>query len=1515
MSLINRVEISNFLNIHDSNPWAPSMRHIVMNLRGQSTAVQMENGTGKTRIAEALLLILSRDKAFYKNTKKFMAPVSQGRYSHIRLEFITSSVSADKMDMFTMAGEDIAGRCWVFGVCGNSGENEKLIFYSYPGTLEMCPVALKDEAKIILIPNDSFKESLKSLKGYRWNSGADDWKNDINSHMPNNSIQQLVEYQKKGGGDKAASLYSVKPGTNEPYAGAFFRKVIAPEIMVDVMGEFAEDDEWKLEETLFKGMRSLIKARIAMQNDKKELEKTRQALAVMDQVVNAAINAENARKEFEEDLAKISIEASLLTYLITKSPLPGVLRNNIPDGTIGEILKHIVVVPGEGPLVLDAGIEILTGLEPKRVNEVAARNSINHIGTSQVVEITCDQFGVTSEAGRKHSSYTLDNAIKLLGHSNRFAAGLNSEKAADILNKSFAWFDDRVDTNPFRHQYNALKKEIATAEQFIIDRTAKLEETGKTLESEKAKKEAFSVNEAAYQEMKQSACFTEEELSKPSETADKVKKELDDAEGDEKGHISKKAGLAEGYEKWSEFKTKHGEANPKQMRDDLKTSTTESEEKFNEIFGLHSSLHNDLQKHNSESKSLKDLERTCKSKIEKFEELIPGTEKFKETFGDVSPAGLANKVTKDRDSLTEEVNKLTKDRDRYKELINDLTAFRGNKEKVSDPDQWLKQIETERNGLTVDLNRKNETLIDLKRQRQDLETSPVTASEVSEKALNALPAGLKYEYLYKVIDPLKLAADRKSILLTYFSALLFAPVVNNLKDAEKAANALHDAKYPIPVFLKDELIKFATSEISTITAVEGLAYTHLAGIRTRAVACIVDPSIVPQEIAEKDEQIRTTGALIAGIKGRLAEIGPESEFVKTARKASEAVKEKAEERIIGIASELMNTEKPLEDAKRKASADAIGYINAMGNFLTLGGETAYLREVGEAKRLESEIEGLSRLIEGIKSQLEAIKHDLETAKEAFNAARKNELETLPFLNQVIAFIEQGGPNFMEQAPEEEGKIKERIEKARKKSRFDFGRAQVYLDTSGEGIKALEKRIEDLKTSITGLKEEINQKEEYLGHNRPKVYELKDTAKALDEAISAMLVQYRMVASLGSDLGTITLSEKGFEDHDLFKAADALLFYIDKPDSTKGNAGWLRNAANELGIQYKAKDARRSLSASRKALEDYRIAKSRYLSDVDNKKVTGLSGTEIEQMKEAGDNFHIIKNLQKRISVTVDAQQSTYDKSAAGADDHRKVVTDGMTRFTLKAKDRLETLKKTLRSTPEATFEIDVTIASQEDTANLSEMLAERVEHKQKEYEEEKARGIQIQSEDEHNASLIEFIRETIYKKLFIEPDIHVKHPAIRGGHKFRLTADCASTGQKTALSFMIMAKLAEFSINRGTHKDSRFRKKDKVENFIIIDGLFSDLSNELLIDEAMQALKYTRGSFQLIGLIHNPAYRNNDELFPSFITGKQFIDPNNPNGKKGWISMEHARDKKGPVTERHIGEVGVWNIGLNHRDN
>src|ERR1043166_4332448 len=162
MSVINRIEIANWLDLTRSREWNPDYRHVVLGFRGQSTAVQAHNGTGKKRMTQAILALRGRDREFTSNARAKMAPRSAPCGSHIRMEVLHG---LDASQAGRTEDGPTGGERYVLGIYGYSGEGQRVTFYKYDGRLEDCPVAIRDGHRVTLISDEAFRRCLKAAKG------------------------------------------------------------------------------------------------------------------------------------------------------------------------------------------------------------------------------------------------------------------------------------------------------------------------------------------------------------------------------------------------------------------------------------------------------------------------------------------------------------------------------------------------------------------------------------------------------------------------------------------------------------------------------------------------------------------------------------------------------------------------------------------------------------------------------------------------------------------------------------------------------------------------------------------------------------------------------------------------------------------------------------------------------------------------------------------------------------------------------------------------------------------------------------------------------------------------------------------------------------------------------------------------------------------------------------------------------------------------------------------------------
>ena len=277
MSVINRIEVTSLLNKHGdvSNPWDAKMRHLLLNLRGQSTAMNMENGFGKTTLSDALIGMLSRDRSLMSKVRRKMSPSRDGRpWTHIRVEFSYSSSHVGQSDILAAAGDSVGGtEQWVFGLYGHSDTDPG--FYFFQGRLEQLPISsMTADGKLQLFSNEHFQKSLKQLRPER-PKDRESWLDAISLHISRKELEQLASFQKEGGADKSQIFNAIKPRPGEKADQAFFYEVLAPQILAGAsQGETDESEEF-IEDLVINSGRNVSELRHKINEKTADLQRNR----------------------------------------------------------------------------------------------------------------------------------------------------------------------------------------------------------------------------------------------------------------------------------------------------------------------------------------------------------------------------------------------------------------------------------------------------------------------------------------------------------------------------------------------------------------------------------------------------------------------------------------------------------------------------------------------------------------------------------------------------------------------------------------------------------------------------------------------------------------------------------------------------------------------------------------------------------------------------------------------------------------------------------------------------------------------------------------------------------------------------------------------------------------------------------------------------------------------------------------------------------------------------------------
>lgn len=146
-------------------------------------------------------------------------------------------------------------------------------------------------------------------------------------------------------------------------------------------------------------------------------------------------------------------------------------------------------------------------------------------------------------------------------------------------------------------------------------------------------------------------------------------------------------------------------------------------------------------------------------------------------------------------------------------------------------------------------------------------------------------------------------------------------------------------------------------------------------------------------------------------------------------------------------------------------------------------------------------------------------------------------------------------------------------------------------------------------------------------------------------------------------------------------------------------------------------------------------------------------------------------------------------------------------------------------------------------------------------------------------------------RIFIKPSVQFVHVGMWDG-KTRPVQSGVSEGQKSALQMLWLIRESEYhlecAVRRHLGGGSKKKLRSRSQRVLFFDGLFSNLTDRRLIDEAFKGLGDADSSLQLIGLIHNPEYRNNSTIFPSYVVGRR-VGNRDVEGERSYVRFEDGR--------------------------
>ena len=1598
MSVINRVEIASLLNKHGdvSSPWAAKMRHLVLNLRGQSCAMNMENGFGKTTLSDALIGMLSRDRTLMHKTRRKMSPSRHGHpWTHIRVEF--NDTSGAQSDILAQAGDSVGGEQWVFGMYGHSDTDAG--FYFYPGRLEQLPVhSTTNDGKLQLFSNDHVQLALRQLKPER-PKDRESWLDAMSDHISRKELEQLASFQKEGGADKSQIFNAIKPRPGEKADQAFFYEVLAPQILAGAShGETDESEEF-IEELVINSGRKVSELRHQINENHKDLTRNEAKKNRLEELDKSAHQLSKARDERDQCRQQLGDQAACMALLVSRG-IPGVPVTDPDDG----LAQALAIRVGETtPLVSLATLADLIGTSASKIEGFLENRQLAGFRSDKTIVV---YHPSASWVGRTTRLYPADKALELLHDSHDLFKDDNHrvstlERLTDAID---GFFD--LDSNPFRENYLADREFQRTLRAELTE----LKDQRRTLEREwealQSRDKAFTDNETVYTDALKEGLFSEQELEDPDATEQSVK-QLHKAVSEEYDRFLQAEGrFSAQAENWQHFLREFGEQltpadvlQEKSLQvDQLASMVADQQEQEEHLLATERQLVQqcqqierqlpDLQRDSEQLAALKDSfdqvsrqypdesadgltqrleqhQRACRKEhdelavqrsqwqgqLASLQTLLPDYQAFAQLFPDMPPQNLEDQLRAQEVTLLDTVRQQEVQVNELQLLVADLLQFQ-QELPGDDPQQWLAMAKEAYPQRLTELEQSKSALSDIQRQLSDLENDPVSPGAVEVKVTTLLKQlGLHPQPLFQVLNRVIPDNDkRKSHWLAQAHNLLFAPVLPTPAEVQTAASALARQQLPVPVFTLEVLEQWVSSGATELLGA-------VSGCTTLAVKSLLDPSFITefkQQLANESEQCQQR---LDELEQEIKRFAPDSTITLIAKSAARAVELSAQATLPVEEEVLYSQQQQLQLVQEKLSPDNRRLIRQAEQFLALGGEAAMgdyqesLGQVllraeqlsttlatldtqlsGQSRRLLDQAEqfvqrdGLSRLeqteaeltqltaqSEQLNEQHEQCRADLEQCqqqlrlnqgqlRDVYQPGEKERLDSLD------SYLQEGGPEFMANAGQRKATLMDQKHTADRRASLKFDRVRAYLSVRDDqqGSARLKRQIAAIKQQLSDIEKQQEAKQEQIEQLQQALPEQLNAIRQVDETAHLWLSQQ---AQFSPDMQQTGQDTAKLESMALYQKAED---YIEcATDDTARMLLTAQTLAEQLMLdntRERQRELRRCEKYHEEKQELFRAVVHR-LRETEQHLFNATELVRLNRFDQAdsqalADLGGMIATIGEQLARSRERQE-LLDASVEGSE---QSLQERLASIILHCADNLKILKRVARqsSGDHAYFVIDADMVDEEGVrALVRSLLAEIAEH-QKQIRRRKAQNLPVGSEEKQMKDLQKSLRSQIYRQLFTNICIRLKHEAIRPhGNLFSLNEDM-SEGQREALSLMWLVKLSEFAIERELRSStSQYRRKERKsgESVIILDGLFSKLSHRRLIEDSLESLRNTRGRFQMIGLIHNPNYENDPGIFPTYLVGNVI---GGLQGQGGHVMVREGGEAS--AGSRSIGEASLFHL-------
>lgn len=1599
MSLISRIEITNYLTegLAESRrivDWRPMLSGITLRLDNESALINITNGGGKTSMADLLLYVLSRDSRLLKRIREKCSPKERG-YTHARVEFrSTSAETYAEPGLFPIDPLNQPGETHVIGVAMTDKAEDTPIFYYYSGTLEDSPCYVRTAEQIQQVPDAQFTARTRAMPGCKWNkhTSRKEWEDQIALFISVEVVRRNVKYQVEGSDDKNAEFFTVKPRSGESDDRAFFRSVIAPDLLTNLLSTWSEDNEQSVEDTLHLSLSQIVRTDETIAKQEKRLQVRQGQLDELEPLLEIGERATQAEAAVSAALRAFRKDAALVTHFgdpTSKAALPGLPRpiaslapDREQDPRVLKALQGMLMSAEEPIMLVDKTLSELTGVEVRQLNQTAERKRLNyHTPKSQAIDFACDFEKLLSgsvKGGHQRKAYTRKDAISLTLLL-KDIAGATIGGLENVLALAFDIAEAQIDTNIGAIEERRLTRELNDASE--AERAARLEITSLEAEVKGLEEQLTSRadNRAAWDEFQSIAHQLPVPIrADPLQAKQWLESQLQSLSI---AHTARTRRHTQLEKEWAIYQEMLEQAELSGI-DGVRARFVELDAERARLEDGLKTLQLRLRESRGASRASSEALARAKeglhgaqSKVERFAKDKPGYDQFAAIFGEADPR--ETRPERDRDAAQAALNKrmeelritkaecaeltqleaqsaafplifgeadpLTCDpvkesaeaaasdadaRERQARLIDKVEAldnFEGMFPNLS-PREWIENADAKFSTLSQEK-------ANLTRMGNDAaaERDAISALKVIDEGDFAIawrllderkvPAKRLFEALRDSTEP----DERKKAAMSALSGLLSGPVFQSKNDLQRAATILSEAGVFVPLIDGSALAAAIAKGVESTSNLHVIAF--IAGQYTRRVRILLEPGFAEAETARLALKMEESENALARLEPQLAAVSPYGENYHLARMAKDAVVERsrpqfevfaaqitlAQTRLATLAPQTTPTslailrsaveflqrggaarlavadaeravidediaqtlQLALEKAIARASRENLNAIDAAVTYLDNGGASAHAAANAALFTAEEAVSGLAAIAVAdteIVTEMEDTQERVQEALDAFgNNGGREELQNLRVALALHARVDD--LSFLRGYDLAVDSAREAEEAFKQAQRVNFDRALTFKNN----MSLSDQQVQD---ALTGTKARQ-------GVALVKVAALAKRIRTIEEAERpAWIATRRAIHELAYAVGRRMQSTRAFaaelqgglpeeqfpaEAHPLFEKLAAIAQRAKEFDSSHG----LVQTVNALVLEVEALDFERARSALAQVRErqahaekSFETSKRTYCDKArgeSSASETALNALEIDEIERSTPaRLQALADLFARLKLAIEKDREAAEKSRDVATQAHDAALEHLANLMQLAETNLQTLGNVMSRYPGGRFFVSAGIVAPDRMREILLDLKRDVADANKESSNTK-RPLTRESD----LRTKQMLREALIDRIFLDPTVEFTNAGIWGGKRSPMTSKM-STGQTVALQFMWIIRQAEFEIERGLTDltpAQATRSRARANRMILIDGIFSSLSDRHLIKEAMNGLKDLGGNFQIVGLLHSTTWVNDDTVFPVYHVG------------------------------------------------